>query len=822
MAIINQSNILNLQPGITAPVVVHMSEGDVGTKLSFKLIDGARAWTDPGNVVAAVHGRRQDGTQFGPYACTISGDVVSFQTDAAIAAVAGSGIAQIVLTDSDQNTAGTANFAIMVERATFPMGVTYTNDKSVYEAILAYAQRLPAVVTEDYTRKIREEAVAREAADSALAAADAEIREAVGNETAARTTQDAVLSARMDEFTKLPDGSLSTAADAELVDVRIMANGKTASTAGDAVREQVTEIKNDIKTISTNVIMLESGTYADANGTSKIANNTRIRNINPLATNGIEFLIVPDGYEIWIFCLGINLNLISTLRRWSTGTIRIQEIYTSGMEYITFVARNIATPSSDITGEIDILQSNLKIIKESDYVADRNSSILDSGGYELNQLTRGSYNNSGQLDQSTTRIRLPEIIKVSANTVIDINPSTLNKAYAIWRDSVSLSNLVKSTSFTSGPEQVTIEEDGFFIVAFAKPDNSVISPSEFDGSIIVYDSLPYRNQMAIEELNNQINVYSLPAYYTDANYIQNKAARINELGKAADDVFIFITDIHWELNAKQSPALINYIMRNCNISKVFDGGDLSDATIKTAIDAYKNATIGEIHHATGNHDWFPPETGKSLYYALDYDKNNQYGDFENHYWYVDNVQSKIRYVVLNTFRHTGTDTSTGWEYGFDAAQIAWFENDALNVPDGYDVIIIAHYFGTNTDKATGANDINTIINTFNNSERNGKVLFVIEGHRHWDAIFTENTSVPIVLTTCDKYDFSNEPILAEYIREMGTLTEQAFDVCIVNRDTQTATFVRIGAKAMDNTNLNIGEAGFTLAETLDERTITFA
>ena len=128
MAIINQSNILNLQPGITAPVVVHMSEGDSGTKLSFKLIDGARAWTDPGNVVAAVHGRRQDGTQFGPYACTISGDVVSFQTDAAIAAVAGSGIAQIVLTDSNGNTAGTANFAIMVERATFPLGVTYTND----------------------------------------------------------------------------------------------------------------------------------------------------------------------------------------------------------------------------------------------------------------------------------------------------------------------------------------------------------------------------------------------------------------------------------------------------------------------------------------------------------------------------------------------------------------------------------------------------------------------------------------------------------------------------------------------------------------------
>ena len=246
MAIINQSNILNLQPGITAPVVVHMSEGDVGTKLSFKLVDGVNAWTDPGNVVAAVHGRRQDGTQFGPYACTISGDVVSFQTDAAIAAVAGSGIAQIVLTDSDQNTAGSANFAVMVERATFPTGVTYTNDVSVYEAILTYVQTIPAQVTEDYTAKIAAEAAAREEADSALSTRSASIQSQLSTEITNREQQDAVLSARMDTFTQLPDGSLSTAADAELTDIRVMADGTTAATAGDAVREQVTEIKSQL------------------------------------------------------------------------------------------------------------------------------------------------------------------------------------------------------------------------------------------------------------------------------------------------------------------------------------------------------------------------------------------------------------------------------------------------------------------------------------------------------------------------------------------------------------------------------------------------
>lgn len=279
MAIINQSNVLNLQPGITAPVVVHMSEGDVGTKLSFKLIDGVNAWTDPGNVVATVNGTRQDGTQFGPYACFISSDVVSFQTDAAMAGAAGSGIAEIVLTDGNGNSAGSANFAVMVERATFPHGVTYSNDASVYRAILAYAQSLPASLEEDINAKVNAEAAAREAADATMGSDIAALQSGLAGEISTRTTQDAVLSARMDEFAKLPDGSLSTAADAELADIRVKANGKTAATAGDAVREQITDLQTDVgylgtvgmnlfdksKALRGTLINLQGAEYANAN-----------------------------------------------------------------------------------------------------------------------------------------------------------------------------------------------------------------------------------------------------------------------------------------------------------------------------------------------------------------------------------------------------------------------------------------------------------------------------------------------------------------------------------------------------------------------------
>ena len=57
----------------------------------------------------------------------------------------------------------------------------------------------------------------------------------------------AALSARMDEFASLPDGS--TAGDAELLDIRVGANGITYASAGAAVRGQVESIMSALQSI---------------------------------------------------------------------------------------------------------------------------------------------------------------------------------------------------------------------------------------------------------------------------------------------------------------------------------------------------------------------------------------------------------------------------------------------------------------------------------------------------------------------------------------------------------------------------------------------
>ena len=81
-----------------------------------------------------------------------------------------------------------------------------------------------------------------------------EINDNLSSEISRAKEADEILKSRVDVITSLPEGS--TTGDAELQDIRVKADGTTATSAGNAVREQFNELKSDL--IDTNTSLLNS------------------------------------------------------------------------------------------------------------------------------------------------------------------------------------------------------------------------------------------------------------------------------------------------------------------------------------------------------------------------------------------------------------------------------------------------------------------------------------------------------------------------------------------------------------------------------------
>lgn len=233
MAISTQIQNLNLIPGKSAPVVVHLSQGNVGNTVQFYLYDGDNPYY-PTNVSIAVHGVRADSTVFGPYAVsTTSGsNLVSFNIVTAMTSVNGAAIGELVITDSNQNQIGSANFGMLVEATPYSSSVTYEDDLSIYQRILAYVKSFPATVSEQISN-------VSEQIETVNTNVNDRITNLNGQLVTTNTRIDNIIS---------PSGQAPSAA--EVTDARIGANGVTYGTLGTAIRTQVGSLNSalDIRT----------------------------------------------------------------------------------------------------------------------------------------------------------------------------------------------------------------------------------------------------------------------------------------------------------------------------------------------------------------------------------------------------------------------------------------------------------------------------------------------------------------------------------------------------------------------------------------------
>ena len=140
-----------------------------------------------------------------------------------------------------------------------------------------------------------------------------------------------------------------------------------------------------------------------------------------------------------------------------------------------------------------------------------------------------------------------------------------------------------------------------------------------------------------------------------------------------------------------------------------------------------------------------------------------------------------------------------YESYYTEEQLSWFKNRALNVESDWYIVIFTHtlyYIDNASDKLvtshSGANDIIDAINNYNGT---GTIACVLMGHAHRDRIHIGSTGVPFIISASDCNYIYNMDINVERIP--GTISEQHFEVVVINKKKRIIKLFSIGAKARD-------------------------
>lgn len=348
---------------------------------------------------------------------------------------------------------------------------------------------------------------------------------------------------------------------------------------------------------------------------------------------------------------------------------------------------------------------------------------------------------------------------------------------------------------------LSIASDAKYVGFYISP---ITTPGTFDVELS-YNRLSYE----IKDLDTRVDslengALPVPSYFAENIEDTVKSARedMSVVGLDGDNL-IFITDIHWENNSKNSPSIIRTICGELNIDNVVFGGDAinGQASQETAM-AMFSTIAGQLLSARsrnfvaviGNHDFNGADGGTAfddgpkVFYSI-FNKNMDY--LAKHggptYYYFDNPSTQTRFIVLDT----------GASYTVPETQANWLTQVLNNTDVSLRVVIFMHTFlrerakyqddtfiGYDYEVASSGQTVEGIVDT---AKANGKnIQCVIAGHAHIDYNVQTDGRIPVIGTDCDGRQSLQWPTT------VGTINEQAFDVITIDYVNKTIKCRRVG------------------------------
>lgn len=470
---------------------------------------------------------------------------------------------------------------------------------------------------------------------------------------------------------------------------------------------------------------------------------------------------------------------------------------------------------------LEEVESDIAKLAVSDAVTDNLSFALSTQHlYEKVRFERGSLASDGVTNTSNSTRARTDFIPVKSGYKIKANLTNLSTTYRwyIWKFDVS-KTLVTTHGAIDITEHYAINFNGYIRITIARRDAEPMSNEDIITltSNIIIETIGGQNIAEYAEQLDDIvsSLSTIPSYWSSdlANDIGKIQALDAQVGSSGDS-FVFITDTHVESNAMVSPRLISNILKKTAVDKVVHGGDIfqSDYTKAGAI-SKMFSWFAQMHDARryyqvrGNHDINDSIDGVSSaeyltdseYYGVCVKRSADYIENDNclPYYYFDNTVQKIRYFVLDTGSRTTENVSTYFN-----TQLSWMENliDALD--DTWSIVVFLHImFVPKTSDNVGdlvLSDRGTLLKTKLDTlyGRPGKPLIigVVAGHVHRDYSAVSSVGYPIIATSCD----TSGTIATDYDpvntdRTHGTVNEQLFDVCHIDKANRKIYMTRIGA-----------------------------
>lgn len=389
------------------------------------------------------------------------------------------------------------------------------------------------------------------------------------------------------------------------------------------------------------------------------------------------------------------------------------------------------------------------------YVFDRDSKVFVRFKEAYNSASWSDWQefvHQSDIDSVNALINRYNLVTVTTDdylNTVDFDDMTTYGAYC-WRSS-DASTLTNCPTNTGGTLIVSRVATGAILQevwdrnfkGYARFKDSTTGSTWSDWKEIVFKDYV---DSAIESVIGRLNV--TPA-------LSAKIETVLEYNRTTNNTnILYITDTHLDLgNADEAIKLYNSISSKRIMDACVHGGDMVHAAtddfseyteiVLNGLQRFRGVNPN-VRFVKGNHDICYGENKASISQMhLLFDSELKDVVFNANapnkcYFYEDITQKKVRIVYLDSY---SIEYNSG-SVSFDSDQVSWLYSTALNVPDGWTVLVFSHMFA---DSGTGAYaDVTNILKAFNDrgttyggytftNDKTTHLVGVIHGHSHADS-----------------------------------------------------------------------------------------